>query len=501
MAEERSWSPDVGYWAERWDPDGRFHPLLYTERIGDDWIQVTSLAYAYVGVPLWWVAGAHGLLVVPALGSLLAAFGARHLARAVGAPTGWPAFWLVGAASPMLFYAGDFWEHSMAVGLALWGIALAFDRPTLARAAAAGALLGLAGVLRTEMLVYTAVLAVALLVARERRREWFARPVAVVVAVVAGAIPVLVNHAVESAVFGSSVRVSRVSSQADAATATSEVADRVHDALVTTFALFPDDAVRSIVLGAALAAVLAVVGRALRRTRFETPVERAAAAVGTLLVIGRAADGLGFVPGLFAASPAGAGLGGADTSAPRHRAVVGVALGALPVVWAFQWRGQLIPQWGGRLTLLSGALLTVIAAVMIERAPRTAPAAVVVGVAVLVTAFGAAWHVDRTGNVASAAAELLDVPSDVVVVSGIAHLGREAGAFYGERRWLSSVGGGDLRDAVAVARRAGVQRLDVVELETNEVDDAFAGFVERGTREVEFLGFTVVARRFERVPR
>ena len=82
-------------------------------------MQVTSLPFVYAGLPLYKAAGTAGILLLPIAGSLLAAYAARRLALALGASTGWWAFWLVGVGTPMLFYAGDFWEHSMGVGLML----------------------------------------------------------------------------------------------------------------------------------------------------------------------------------------------------------------------------------------------------------------------------------------------------------------------------------------------------------------------------------------------
>ena len=69
------------------------------------------------------------------------------------------------------------------------------------------------------------------------------------------------------------------------------------------------------------------------------------------------AHGLGFVPGLLTASPfAAVGLAPrvarADVRLPRRSRCV-----ALPMVWFAQYSGGAGPQWGGRYTLLSGALL------------------------------------------------------------------------------------------------------------------------------------------------
>src|SRR5207248_1122321 len=45
--------PDVGYWAAPFDSRGELHPLYYTERVGHDWVNVTTLPMVYAGWPLY----------------------------------------------------------------------------------------------------------------------------------------------------------------------------------------------------------------------------------------------------------------------------------------------------------------------------------------------------------------------------------------------------------------------------------------------------------------
>jgi hypothetical protein len=500
MAERGSWSPDIGYWAARWDPDGDFHPIYYTYRTDDEWVQVTTLPLVYLGVPLWHAFGAGGLLLIPIAGSVLAAVAARRLARLLGAERGWAAFWLVGLASPMLFYAGDLWEHTMGVGLGVLAICLVLERPSARRAAFAGALVGTAAILRTEVLAYGFALAVVVLVAREERRWWMRHRARALVGIVGGVVPLALYQVIEREIVGAAIRSSRAASNVSSSVAASELPARARDALVTSFTVFPDDSGRSIVLGVALAVAVLVVGRALRRGAFSSPAERAGGVIAIGVLAVRVVDGLGFVPGMFAAAPAAAAGVGSNQKG-RATVVTAIALVALPVVWAFQWRGQLVPQWGGRYVLISGVLLTVVAAVAVERAPRSMPAIVVIFAAVSISLFGAAWHIERTHEVATAIARIDAVPRDVVIVSGIAHLGREGGYFYGRRRWLSSAGGGDLRAAVAVARRAGARRIDVVALGTGDdpAPPAYSGYRYVSRRVVDFLGFPLQVRRYARV--
>ena len=81
--------PDVGYWAARWDPEGRVHPLYYTSHIGRRWVNATTLPMLYVAQPLYRLGGYRLALLVPMLGAVAAAFAARELARRVHDTDGW----------------------------------------------------------------------------------------------------------------------------------------------------------------------------------------------------------------------------------------------------------------------------------------------------------------------------------------------------------------------------------------------------------------------------
>jgi len=43
MDRNGTFDPDIGYWAADLDPDGDLHPLYYTGRVGDRWVNVTTL--------------------------------------------------------------------------------------------------------------------------------------------------------------------------------------------------------------------------------------------------------------------------------------------------------------------------------------------------------------------------------------------------------------------------------------------------------------------------
>jgi hypothetical protein len=173
------------------------------------------------------------------------------------------------------------------------------------------------------------------------------------------------------------------------------------------------------------------------------------------------------------------------------------AVSALPLVWAFSWQGQLVPQWGGRYVLISGALLTVLGAVAMEQIGWRRPgAALFVALAVAVSAFGAAWHVRRTRAYARAIASIEKAPRDVVVVSHIVHLGREGGAFYEDHRWLSASSSDGVIRAASVARDSGATGIDVVDLDQGRPAPALAGWQQQSQRRVGLLGFHLVVWRY-----
>ena len=190
---------------------------------------------------------------------------------------------------------------------------------------------------------------------------------------------------------------------------------------------------------------------------------------------------------MTAASPVAA-VGIADGwSTATRRLLVAVALGALPIVWAFQYLGGAYAQWGGRYVLMSGFLLTVVGAAALERFPRPAAGAAL-ALAAAVTAFGLVWLSWRTHDVAGAEATLYH-RHDPVLISRIAHLAREGGAYYrfGGRPWLTAVTDDEQRAAVDVVRKAGLAGFAVVDDGKGSLSVP-AGYVPTGTEHVDFLG-------------
>ena len=61
--------PDIGYWAAGDDPTGVLHPLHYTYRMGDKWVNVTTFPMLYAAYPLYLVGGDRAVLLLPMLGA------------------------------------------------------------------------------------------------------------------------------------------------------------------------------------------------------------------------------------------------------------------------------------------------------------------------------------------------------------------------------------------------------------------------------------------------
>lgn len=482
--------PDLGYWAERWDPEGQVHPLYYTSKVGDRWVNATTLPMLYAGYPLYRLGGYRLALLLPMLGSVLGALAARALARRLSATDGWAAFWIVGLASPLTIYALDFWEHSLGVAAMAWAVVVLVDVLRGDRsppwAFAAGALFGAAATLRNEALVYGLVaVAGTCLVVWLARRQFAAAVVAGTLATVGLAVPLLANESLERVTVGQAIRTGRVTGTASSAfSGDAERSKRVEEAMLNAAAITPRQEPSSYLVGFALLALLAYVAVRSSRAGDAGPAVIAVVGAGALYLI-RFGYGFGFVPGMIAATPlaaVGLALGWGSLTG---RYALGVGLAALPLVWATQFLGGAAPQWAGRYTLLTGLLLGVAGIVVLPRMRVWAQRALV-GMAIVVTAFGLAWTSIRTNGFGSGLAEL-NRRTEPVLISRIGHLAREGGAFYGDRRWLTAPSDRDHERAVDVLEQAGIRRFALVDLEKAGSRPVPAGWREAGRAEVELL--------------
>ena len=219
--------------------------------------------------------------------------------------------------------------------------------------------------MRTEALVYGFVLAIVagiVMLYRERR----VLPVVRFGALLAAGMGVLLaaNQLLEYVTVGGSIRAGRATDKAE--TAGVGVVSRIKEALTTTIGFNHWAERTDWFLGfLAVALVAYATWKLLRSGREQLLLGAVAIAGAALIYVMRFAGDLGFVPGVLTASPlAVAGLVAAWPCTLLRR-VLAVALGALPLVWFFQYSGGGLPQWGGRYVLLTGTLLVVAGAVVL----------------------------------------------------------------------------------------------------------------------------------------
>jgi len=496
MGERGSLVPDIGYWAQRYDPDGSLHPMYNSAHVGEHWVDVTTLPMLVAAYPLYQLGGLRAVLVLPMLGGILTALAARALARRLRGGDGWWAFWSIGIATPIAVYALDFWEHSLGVAAIAWAVVFVLDvadrRAGWRGALGAGALFGVAATMRTEALVYALVAIGAVVLAYIRRGGTDLRTVAArVAATVTGIVAVaLANEMLERVIIGSSLRAGRAS--ATAGDAAGGPVKRLEEALSTTFGLTRFPNAGEWALGAVLVIAIGLSAWALTRDHERARhVAVAALATAGFVYALRFGTGLGFVPGMLTASPlavAGIVLWRRE---PAARRLVALAVAALPLVWVFQYSGGAGPQWGGRYVLVSGMLLAVGAVVALHRVSRVAVSVFVIA-GVAVSACGVAWLSARSHAVADAM-ERLEARHDEVLVSRERFLLREGGAFYSpDRRWLSAASDHGLREAFAVTRRAGLDDVGLVQAPGRPRPRTVAGFVRGHTERVDFFPHTPV---------
>jgi hypothetical protein len=226
-----------------------------------------------------------------------------------------------------------------------------------------------------------------------------------------------------------------------------------------------------------------------------------ALAAAAFLYVVRFQHGLGFVPGMFVASPlAVAGIASGLTGGwvTRSARVVGaIAIAALPIVWLYQYRGGANPQWGGRYILCSGVLFAVLGVVALVRRGRAALVPALVA-AVLVTGCGLAWLSIRSHSVADAA-RVLETDEPVLTI-GLPHLLREWGAWYRpDRHTLTVERDSELPIALEVLDASAASRLTLVARSPGEAPRHLGPFVRASREPLGWTpGTTLVVARYVR---
>lgn len=135
--------------AQELDPEGEFFPGgFHFRRNGEKFQAIYPEFFSLLSYPVWLLAGRAGLLFMPALGLFAALAGFLHLLKALRCPNRC-ALCLGGAlvlCTPLLFYAGTFWETTLAAALIVWAV----DARLRGKALASGLLFGMAIFLREE---------------------------------------------------------------------------------------------------------------------------------------------------------------------------------------------------------------------------------------------------------------------------------------------------------------------------------------------------------------
>lgn len=152
--------PFLAYPGRPLDPTGDYFPIrgFFSVRFGENYFSAFPIYFPLLSAPGYALFGFRGLFLLPwACGVASLGLFAR-----LGARLGWSVrrrvigVLLLGAATPLGFYACTFWEHAPAVALVLAGMVVLLDGDGWEgrgrRRLVAGALLGLSGFLRLEAL-------------------------------------------------------------------------------------------------------------------------------------------------------------------------------------------------------------------------------------------------------------------------------------------------------------------------------------------------------------
>ncbi len=478
------WDPDIGYWFEAQDPEGRFHPIAKSRQTTNGtWINTTSLTMLYAARPLWAIGGVRAAILLPLIGTLLAALAAAALHRRIAGPDrAHEVILLVGVGSPLLLYGLDFWEHSIAAAAMTAGAVLTLDstkRWRLREPLLAGLCFGLAATMRQEALISGFVAGCALAVVGWRGRQTLGALVPSGVAMIVGALAPIGAHTIlEQHVLGELGRTAR--STATLETAGSGASERLVAAFTQLASAF--GSLHPIAVVSSGAIVLAFGAAALWARRSpdrgdETirPILIGLAASWALWWLLSLQLGFTFVPGLFVAMPfALFGIvGGLDQ---RRWLVLALGLAPIPLVLATAFTDGLLVQWGGRYLLTPGIILTVLGHAWLRaRSPQLFRA--VAAIAVMVTLVGAVFVVDRSRSAGAELDAFLEASNDSVVVWRNPHFSREFGERSLDQRWLSAGTDEDRRVLGDLLRAEGVDEFFLVTNQSSE-HRTFPGYIE-----------------------
>jgi hypothetical protein len=142
------------------------HPVDFVDPFflvrGDHAHALTPELFALMTAPLVAAFGMRGAYVLPAAGFLITLAAIAWLGKTLDERRSWTELLITTAAgTPLFFYALEFWEHTLAVGVAATGTVLFVRRRSRRSVIAAGVFLGIAALLRPEAIAYCVALFIA----------------------------------------------------------------------------------------------------------------------------------------------------------------------------------------------------------------------------------------------------------------------------------------------------------------------------------------------------
>lgn len=156
------------YWAAEWDPDGRWMPVQWSTRFGDEFAPtIARPAFSLLLAGGHRIGGVVGMTALGVVGAVAAAVAAALMARQALPGSELPALWIAGAVSPLAMNAVVLQGHTIAAALTGAGTALSLwawrDRGRLAVGwVLAAGCFALAALLRRETLIYAVALVIGM---------------------------------------------------------------------------------------------------------------------------------------------------------------------------------------------------------------------------------------------------------------------------------------------------------------------------------------------------
>ncbi|MGC8880078.1 MAG: glycosyltransferase family 39 protein, partial [Anaerolineae bacterium] len=153
------------------DRDLQFVPLMYWSRSGDQIYSWWPVGFPLISTPLYSFFGWYGVYILPAVCGAVASLLTGLLVRRIVPHAQWlavAALFIVGLATPVIFYSTTFWEHTLSVALvmgSILAILYAWQSGRIAWLVAGGVFLAFSVYFRPDMLAVAVGALLALLIA------------------------------------------------------------------------------------------------------------------------------------------------------------------------------------------------------------------------------------------------------------------------------------------------------------------------------------------------